>query len=353
VHSLVDSAFSPDQEKVTLRMHELIQKIINVLIPIEEKKQRIEETIQILKPTFDDRTDKVVEKILKDNTPFLHALKISEEADKIDYHTPTLSSLRVRVLDVLVGIIRDFNKAKMINAYLQADFDKGVKLSKIDEILYNTNLFLFSFIYAPDFDKAITFGEKALSLIEPEEQLVEEKLRLFSNLIQYYSLAGLLDKAQKFVEKGKQYFPASQSNAYNALYVLAVATYHNERGEFEEVISLVESHSSLLEKQNAYPSMYSFTLNQLCEALVKKGKVSEAENMLNFTEKVGREFYSAEDNNFFAKLFANHAINKFSKKEQLTISKERLEKALHIYRKIYCGEDIPDNRDERNLLLPR
>lgn len=350
-YSLVDSAFSPAQEKVTLRMHELIQKTINALIPVEEKRQHIEEAIQILKPAFDGRTDKVVEKILKDNTLFLHALKISEEADKIDYHTPALSSLRVKVLDVLVGIIRDFNKTKMINTHLQNDFNKEIKLSKIDEILYNTNLFLFSFIYAPDFDKAITFGEKALSLIESEEELVEEKLRLFSNLIQYYSLTGLLDKAQEFVERGKQYFSNSQSSAYNALYVLAIATYYNERGEFDEVINLVNSYRSLLEKQNAYPSMYSFTLNQLCEALVKKGKVNEAENMLTFTEKVGREFYSTDDNNFFAKLFANQAINRFSKKEQFRFSKEGLEKALSIYNKIYCGEDKHKNQGSVHLYL--
>lgn len=348
-YSLIDVTSQSSQEKVTLRMHELIQKIINMLIPVEEKKHHIDLAVEILKPLFSDRSDLVVEKVLKDNAPFLHALRISEEADKINYHTISLSSLRVKILDVLVGIIRDFSKAEQIRQHLERDFINNIKLSKIDEILYNTNLFLFSFIYSPDFDKAIIYGKKALSLIETEEGMNEEKLRLYSNLVQYYSLIGLLDNAQEFVVLGEKYFSLSKSDAYNALYILAVATYLNERGMFDEVINLINTNEKLLKRQQAYPSMYSFTLNQLCEALVKKGDIIEAGKALRFTENVGKEFYTDEDNNFFAKLNAMNAMHNFLKKENLALSKNLLNKSLNTYNKLYCGDDKHKNQGSMHL----
>lgn len=352
-YSLIDKGSTSKSGKVNLRMHELIQKIVNTLIPIEEKKKHIDTAIEILIPLFNDRSDVVVEKILKDNTSFLHAFKLAEEADKINYHTSELSSLRVKILDVLVGIIRDFPKVEAIKNHLDRDFERGIKLLKADEVLYNTNLFLFSFIYAPAFDKAIIFGKKALSLLETEEGMIEEKLRLYSNLIQYFSLTGLIDEAEKFAIEGEKYFSVSLSTAYNALYVLATSVFLNEKGDFDKSIELIKKNQELLEKQEIYPSMYSFTLNQLCEALIKKGEINDAKEALILTEKMGREFYSHENNNFFAKLFALKALVDFSKKENFDSSKELLEKSLDIYNTIYCGERKHKNQGSVHLYLAK
>ena len=306
---------------------------------------------ELLISTFNDRSDKIVEKILKDSTSFQQALKISEEADYINLHTSLLSSLRVKILDVLVGIIRDFDKAQMILSHLQRDFDNDIQLNKEDEILYNTNLFLFSLIYNPDFDKGIIFGKKALALLESEPEMIEEKLRLFSNLIQYYSLIGLFDEAQTCVEKGISYFKLSQSDAYNALYVLATTVFLNEQGKFEQVISLIKEHRALLERQTTYPTMYSFTWIQLCEALIKTGDFKEAEKTLALTEKIGREFYTHENNTFFAKLFTLQALINSSKREHFISSKILLEKALKIYDDMYCGPNKHKNQASVHFFL--
>jgi tetratricopeptide (TPR) repeat protein len=306
---------------------------------------------ELLISTFNDRSDKIVEKILKDKTSFAQALKVSEDADNLNLHTSSLSSLRVKILDVLVGIIRDFDKARMISNHLQRDFDNGIQLSKEDDILYNTNLFLFSLIHNPDFDKGIIFGKKALALIESEPEMIEEKLRLFSNLIQYYSLTGLFDEAQAFVEKSAPYFQLSQSDAYNALYVLATTVFFNEQGKFEHVISLIKEQQPLLERQIAYPTMYSFTWIQLCEALIKKGDFEEAEKTLALTEKIGREFYAHENNTFFAKLFALQALIKFSKPEHFMLAKSLLKKSINIYDDIYCGSNKHKNQGSVHFFL--
>ncbi len=306
---------------------------------------------ELLTSTFNDRSDKIVEKILKDKTSFAQALTVSEEANNLNLHTSSLSSLRVKILDVLVGIIRDFDKARMISSHLQRDFDNGIQLSKENDILYNTNLFLFSLIHNPDFDKGIIFGKKALALIESEPEMIEEKLRLFANLIQYYSLTGLFDEAQAFLEKGAPCFQLSQSDAYNALYVLATTVFLNEQGKFEQVISLIKEPQPLLERQIAYPTMYSFTWIQLCEALIKKSDFEEAEKTLALTEKIGQEFYAHENNTFFAKLFALQALMKFSNPEYFMSAKALLEKSLEIYDDIYCGSNKHKNQGSVHLFL--
>lgn len=350
-YSLVDTSYSPDQKKVTLHMHELIQKNINAIIPVEEKQKHIDTAIEILKPVFEGISDKVGERLVKDNAPFLHALKISEEADKIDYHTPALSSLRVRIFDILVGAIRDFKKAEMIKNYLQKDFDMGIKLTKEDDIKYNSNLFLFFRIHNPNFDKALVYGQKALKLIEAEEGMAEEKLRLFSNFIQYYSLLGLIEEAKRFVIEGEKYFHISQSSAFNALYILAKTVYHNEAGDFSQTIDFIQGNRALLEMQKSFPAMYSFTYTQLCEALVKEGDIIESEKQLSVTEKVGRDYFTNEINDFFPKLFAINALSKLAKKENHKDVKELLEKALDIYNKIYGGEDKHKNQGAVHLYL--
>lgn len=350
-YSMVDVTSYPNQKKTTLHMHELIQKNINAILPIEEKQKHIDTAINILKPIFDGISDSFGKKLVKDNAPLLHALKISEEANKIDYHTPSLSSLRIRILDVLVGAIRDFKKAEMIISHLQTDLDNGIKFTKKDDIMFNSNLFLLFRIHNPNFDKALDYGKKALKLIELEEGMVEEKLRLFSNFIQYYAMLGLIEDAKWFVIEGEKYFHLSQSSAFNALYILAKTVYHNEAGDFSKTIDFIQGNRTLLEMQKSFPAMYSFIYTQLCDALIKNGNIIEGEKQLIVTEKIGRDYFTNEINDFFPKLFAINALCKLAKKEKFADVRKLLEKALNIYDKIYCGQDKHKNQGSVHLYL--
>lgn len=332
-------------------MHNLIAKIDDLLIPNSEKKQQIDQAVHVLQTTFKDRSDKVVEAILKDQGVFIEALMVLEAADKIDYHTVNLTSLRVRAFDVLVGIIRDFEKTELIKSQLQRDFSAGITLNKADDILYHTNLFLYGLIYCPDFDKAILFGKKTLELIMVETGMFEEKLRLFSNLIQYYSLIGQFDTAKKFVTEGQKYVSLSTFDAYNALYVLAVSTYYNEQGDFENVVKLIQSNQLLLEKQQAYPSLYFFILNQLSHALIKQGDIDAGRKILDQAETAARKFYITDENSFFARWYAIKALSQFSQPELFLASKQLLEKSLRIYQQLYCGDDKHKNQASIHLLL--
>lgn len=155
-------------------MQELIQEIVSSLVPAAEKAKRIDEAARILKESFVGRADEVVKAILKDNTPLLHTIKLSQEADSINYHTPDLASVRISLLNILIGYIRDFNKGKLIINHLKRDLENKIKFSKEDNILYHTNLFILSAV-GSDFENATKIGEITLKLLASEEDMYEEK----------------------------------------------------------------------------------------------------------------------------------------------------------------------------------
>lgn len=334
-------------------MQDFIEKINNPLLLLSERTDFVDQAVHILQLTFHKRSDQVVAAILEDKIIFEQSLMVLEAADKLNYHTTDLSSLRIRVLDVLVGIIRDFITTEKIKRQLQRDFQSGIILNKADAILYNTNLFLYGLIYFPDFDKALIFGKKALELISREKEMDEEKLRLFSNLIQYYSLTGEFDTAELYVKEGEKYFSLSNFEAYHALYILAVSTYFNEQGDFERVVSLIGLHRNLLENQKNYPSLYFFTLNQLSEAQLRKGDQKGGRKTLDQAETVARQFYTSEENSFFARWYSIKAFSQICDPNLFLSSKEMLERSLKIYEKLYCGPDKHKNQGSVHLLLAK
>lgn len=319
-------------------MSPLSKKIDDLLTSNALTKMQLDQAVDILQPAFQDRSDAIVEIVLKDPRVFAQALKVLEVADKCAYHTLNLTTLRVRVFDVLVGIVRDFEKTELINAQLQRDFEAGISLNKVEVILYHTNLFLYKLIYRPNFEKALLFGKKTLDLIMVESEMFEEKLRLFSNFIQCYSLMGEFEEAQKFIAEGEKYFSLAASSAYQALYILAVSAYHNERGNFEATIDLIQTYRPLLEKQQAYPSMYFFTLNQLSYALLNSGHNEEGSQILEQAMIAARKFHTFEETHFFARWYALKALSQLSQPALFLSSKEMLEKSLKIYHLLYGGE---------------
>jgi hypothetical protein len=315
-----------------ISMQELIQKIVNTLIPLPEKKKLIDEAVQALKPSLSDRSDKMAEAILKDNNPLLHMIRISTEADNIAHHGEDLAMMRVKALDILMGTIRDIEVGKEIICHLDRDFQSGITLSKENKILYNINLSLFSALESANYERSIAYGKKALELLETEEKMYEEKIRTVANLIQHHMLSGLSDKCQKFVEMGDKLLPLSQSRLDNILYIYATTMFLLDQGEIEKTITLVRSHEYLWEKQNHYPLIRYFTINQLAEALIKHGEIGEAKNLLSQSEKYAKVFYGeGAQNNFIGKLYLLKAACQLNNSAPFESTKTLIDKGLNAY----------------------
>lgn len=75
-------------------------------------------------------------------------------------------------------------------------------------------------------------------------------------------------------------YEKAQFPAYKGLYLIAKNVYLMDTGDFEGVIKSVNDHRDIIEHRKDFPYMKYFILNQLAEALIKTGKISEAEKPL-------------------------------------------------------------------------
>ncbi len=298
-YSFIDITPTSTKKEAYATMHELSQSMVAALLPAEEKKVLIAEAAELLKDSFSGRSDQNVETILKDNTPLLNVAHLSQEAHLIDFHNPDLTLLRIRVLDVLVGMIRDFATADKIMAHLLKDIEQKVEISKEDEVLNYANMALNAAINSPDYDKAIGFGLKALNLVEAHGNMPEEHLRILSNLIQNHALTGQIDGCDKYIKVGEGIFEDCKADAHKALFILAKNVFLLENGDLDGVIAASHAHKKLWMYLESYPSMRYFILLQLGDAFIKKGDVEEAKMALKISEEFARDYHGANENNMF------------------------------------------------------
>lgn len=350
-YSLIEFITQKDQQKVYISMHELMQKIIGDFIPIDEKKKLIDEAADILLPSFFGRSDQIVEAVLKENTPLLHTVKVSEEAHRINYHPAALSSLRAKALDVLIFGLRDFEKSKVIADQLQSDLNHGAVLSQEDAILSNIGLAHLAAMYSPDYTKAIDYGNQAFRLIKAESEMYEEKIRLISNLIQYHAHIGNLDVCETHVKKGERLLQFSRSAAYNALFIFATTMYLIDQGDTQKVIDLVVKNKDLLDKLIVYPSIRFYILKQQAEAFIKQGNLKKAQETLKLSEKYGLAFYSNKENSFFAQLDVLQTACCLNHPQEFKNSETLIKNSLSTYSKVFHGDDKHRNQALAHLIL--
>lgn len=329
---------TPNNKGAYISMQELIQQIVNSLVPLPDKKKLIDEAVQILKPPFSSRSDKVIDAILKDNNPLLHAIRISKEADVIGHHNRDLTIVRVKALDVLIGGVRDLRTSQQIVGHLRKDFENGITLPKHEKILYHINLSLFFAMKSADYERAIWHGQKALVLLETEKEMYEEKVCTIANLIQYHALSGLTDQCQQLVETGEKLLPLSQSQMDNTLYVYATTMFLLDRGKTKHVITLIRNLETLWKKQDFHPPIRYFAYNQFAEALIKEGEIEEAKNALSLSEKYVEGFYEKNArNNLIGKLYLLKAACQLNHPISFDSTKALIEKGLSVYETVYKG----------------
>jgi tetratricopeptide (TPR) repeat protein len=330
-YSLIEITQSASEKGAYITMQELIQSTVTALIPETDKRRLITDAAQLLKESFSGRSDQNVESILRDNTPLLDTIRLSQEADQISYHTPNLMAIRIRALDVLVGMIRDFPAAEEIMKHLKNDFQNKTIVSNEDEGLYYANMALYSAIKSPDYDKAVSYGLKALALTDEGSGSNDERLRILSNLAQHTALSGLTEDCGKYITLGEEVFESTQSDAYKALFILAKNIYLLDKRNLQEAIELVGKNRELLDQQKFYPSMKYFILNQLAEAQIKNGDFPDAKNTLDEGEKCARDYHGENENNmFFGKLYVMRGMCLSQNSANFDEAKKLMEKGINI-----------------------
>lgn len=330
-YSFIEITSEKTNKGTYITMQELIQSTITSLLPKDDSCRLIDEGIDTIKETFGDRSDENAATILNDNRPLLNLIRLSHEAHHLDHHTPELMSMRIRGLDILIGMLRDFPNAEKIIEHLETDLQKNVFVSTGDKVLYLVNMALYSAIRNPNYEKALDYGVQSLTLSEKVPERNDERLRILSNLIQHSCLCGLIKNCPKYIEMADKLYEKAQFPAYKGLYLIAKNVYLIDTGDFEGVIKSVNDHRDIIEHRKDFPYMKYFILNQLAEALIKTGKISEAEKPLEEAIKYARDYHGEnEQNMFFGKYYVLKGMCLLKDKSNTNQARELMEKGVEI-----------------------
>lgn len=308
-------------------------------IPPSPQGPSIQEQIQQVYSLFNKRTDQIVAAVSKDKTWFYKVIDILSQADHLDHHSPEVTFVRVKAFDVLVGAVRDFSAIEKIHQQLERDRQAGTPFSPLEEILYSTNLFLYGWLVHLAAPETLQWGKKTQKLLQKQQGMEDEKLRLTANFIQHYALTGQFEKIPSLIKEGETYFNAIDYPAYQALFIMAQGTYFNQSGQYNQTINLFQVHYSLLTVQAEYPPMAMFAFLLLAEARLKKGEKEKALSLLTEAEGIGKAFFVNAENGFFARLYTLQALAKLEE-PFLAEAQQLLDQALHLYSKLYGKEGV-------------
>lgn len=325
-----------NEEKVG--MHELVQRIVTELMSDEQKMELIDQAVAILTGQFSGRSDLLSESMMKDPAPLLHAQRVLGVADEMGYQSVELSILRARVFDVLTCGMQDLTNAMTIRMQLEKDILSGIILPVEDDILYNISRSVLSGMNTSDYSEAIFYAEKAKKILDTQQHMFEEKIRLIANFIQYYALRGELEKCTALINEGQVLLPKSESSAYNALFLFASSLVLIDKGQQQEVIDLFVANDDLITNLKLYPSIKFYILNQLAEAYLRNGDAKKCLETLETSKSLAAEFFENDQSTFFGNLYTLQAYAYLHEK-QLKKAETAIDRALTVYESIIKGGD--------------
>jgi tetratricopeptide (TPR) repeat protein len=336
-YSFFECSPAANTRGVQIRIPDLVHKTINALIPVQEKKELLLEISSVFLKYLDKRTDLVLEEVM-DNIPLVfHCLTLSKRAHELNLHFPEMTSLRLKLFDLLASKLHDYPNAALIQKRIEEDMAQGTKVTPKDKIGYLISASVYSLFHDSDCEKAIQLGEKALSLLFQEEEESEEKIRVIGNLIQYHVALGNLRACESLIEEGERLLPLSLSPTYNVLFLLAKGLYMVDRGEIKVASDLIHQHQEAVEKLSHLSPFRLHMVKLSAEALIRQGKEREASPLLKQLEALGHSFYKERENTFYAHLDTLKA-QCLLKEGRLPEARDLLHQALRVYAESLKGE---------------
>lgn len=333
-----------------ISMHELIKQMVAQTIPTESKKKQIDQAIALLCKHFSLRTDLDIHQVNQDDTHLQHAMSVLEEAYRIDYITPAISSLSIKVAGVLMAGLRDFERVQPIFSKLEQHQD--INFESVDEeINYHTKKAFFLAMCNPNYDKAIAETKKALDLLNQNEGCYEDKIRTLSSIVQYHFLKGEIKKCDQYIKKGILLLKHSQSQSYNSLFLYTYAFYLTDKGEYQKAVEAIEDNNFRFDLSGTYPSLRLYIRLQKVIALLKQNNVKGATQALQHLYAGARSFFADEMNYFFANLMVMEAYLSILKNTKLESLEDNIKQALERYANIFKGENKHRNQAFAHMIL--
>lgn len=325
-------------------IHDVIKESISDQMPSSDRKNRIQEAVNIFLEEYSGRSDEIVLKINTQKSDAQLMCDLVKSADEINFSSPELLSLKIKLMDILVGGIRDFERANEIIHSVENDLTlKHIKfLNRKDELLYLTNLGLFNGIVGSNLKSSISLMLKAYGLEKKHNISFEERIRIMANIIQCYWRVGAFKNAEPFIQAGQDVLKESQSAPYNTLFLSACAMILLDKGDFEDILVLTDIYKDQISACQGYVTIQQYILFYKLEALIRLKKITEAEQLAKKIRAEALAYYGTDQETFFARLTLLEVLLAVSTVDHVNAVslKERVNSSFSIFDTVY-GKDVP------------
>lgn len=274
-----------------LSIHDLTHQLINQKLSAEEKKKLLDTATDVMLEVFSGTSEDLIKTIANEPIHLLHARKLCENARQIDYSSPPLLKLKVCILEILMGFMRDFEAAKVVLEDIEEDQKRGLQLEPYYQALFKINKGFFESVYNVNYDEAIRNMSDGLAILTSLNGYSEECLRALSNLAQYYTLRGEIGKADELLRQGKIIFKHSKSPIYNSFFIYMNCFVLNDQGKFEEALNVLQEIQVYHHLSTEHPTVYNSILHEKIGILLKQQKLEEAEKTIEEYEARIEKFF--------------------------------------------------------------
>ncbi len=320
-----------------LSLHDLTHQLIQELIPLEEKKRLIDIAVQVLNEVYSGPTEVFTKKVLSQRNHILHAQKLCESANKIGYTSPQLLQLKVCLFECLMGGVRDFKAAAILMEEIEKGLHEGHKVEPYYMALYYMNKAFYE-TSMPRFDLSIKYMEKGLSILNALKGYEEEKLRAITNLAQYNCFLGHMDKANTYIDAGKEIFGNLNSELFNSLFIYVWAFVLNTEGNYEEALQVADRAKAYPNLGTNYPTIEFYILYQKALALLKLNRLDQASQVIDDCESKAKQFFQSTDDIFFAHIGLLKGLILVERNKDIGHALETLNNALNRFNAEYHGD---------------
>ncbi len=331
-------------------LHDLIHQLMNESIPMDEKKKLLEPAIDVMLEIFSGQSDVFAKKIIREPIHLLHAQKICENAKEVRYSSPQLIQIKICIFECLMGSFRDFEKAKLWIKDIEEDLKLEMDLDPYYEALFVINKGFLEVVFT-NLKEAIHYMKQGLSILNSLDGYDEERLRVLTNLAQYYALNGETEIAEDFILQGAEIFKKSKSEVFNCLFLFGWSSVLVDQGKFEESIKVLDKAKAYPTLGINYPVVEHSILHRRADIFITLGKLEQARKLLEECEEKTKAFFQKRKSSTLANIYVIKSLLLIKQNNVTPQVFKYLIEALEIYNGTYNGAKKHRNQGRIHLAL--
>ncbi|MGL5720045.1 MAG: hypothetical protein ACRCYP_04560 [Alphaproteobacteria bacterium] len=319
---------------IRIAMHDLIHQLLNHQVSKEEAYDLLSQALPMVSKPFEDRSDLACETVFQHPEYLRHAQHLQEKAKEHGFFSSELLILKIRMLNVLVCGLRDFERGSALLKDIQQDLVKKGRLKDLPpavQALFAGDQGFISAVHS-HYEEACEHNQRALDFYATLPNQASETLRVLANMAQSKVLLGDLEQGQTFIEKGEKLLKDALSGCYQALFLFSKLLLLSNQGKLDEVIKLTHQAEGRFQDIRNYPTLEIYLILERAEAYAKQGKQDNCTKDLEHADQKIEAFFGDRPTTVKANQICIQALNSIHQKPSKPLI-EALQRSIEIYEK--------------------